>query len=61
MNFSKENLGARRLHEIIEILLEEELFESKQDQLKTVCIDKSYVSKKLQNLNIPLDLKKYLI
>jgi ATP-dependent HslUV protease ATP-binding subunit HslU len=63
LNFSKENLGARRLHEIFEILLEDPLFDGKhsEEQPKLYTINKEYVLEKLKEIMKPLDLKRFLL
>ncbi|MFW6047091.1 MAG: ATP-dependent protease ATPase subunit HslU [Candidatus Woesearchaeota archaeon] len=61
-NETSENIGARRLHTIIEELLEEESFKTgyKDKKLK-VNIDEEYIQKTLKSTIKKHDLKKYVL
>jgi ATP-dependent HslUV protease ATP-binding subunit HslU len=60
-NENNENLGARRLHAVMESLLEEILFEADDSQTKKVVIDIDYVKAHLcKNLELG-NLKKYIL
>jgi len=50
VNERTENIGARRLHTVIERLLEEVSFESGSGSEKTITIDATYVDKCLGEL-----------
>jgi len=61
-NETNENLGARRLHTILEILLEDISFNANgQHPLMNLNIDKEYVDKALSETTKKYDLKKYII
>jgi len=59
VNEGTENIGARRLHTVMERLLEEALFES--DALETQTIDARYVDEKLGELARDEDLSRYIL
>lgn len=61
-NKTAENIGARRLHGVMETLIEDISFNaSGQHPLVEIDIDKKYVSEHLQNVMKEYDLKKYII
>ncbi len=61
VNERTENIGARRLHTVLERLLEEISFEA-SDQIKTeVFVDAAYVDKYLQALVKDDDLSRYIL
>ena len=61
MNLEMENIGARRLHTILEQLLEEISFSAPERAGEAVEIDKSFVVKKLEPLVGNKDLRRYLL
>lgn len=61
VNHSKENLGARRLHELIEALLEDISYGDNLPEDKTIDIDAQFVEKRLTHLRDKQDYKKYLL
>ena len=61
INFSKEDLGARRLHEIIEALLEDISFGENLPEDNRVVIDGYVVDQKLKDITQKIDYKKYLL
>ena len=61
VNSSVENIGARRLHTIIEKVLEEISFNASDRAGKKIIIDKSYVEKNLGNLVKDTDLSKFIL
>ncbi|AHX11126.1 ATP-dependent protease HslVU, ATPase subunit [Neorickettsia helminthoeca str. Oregon] len=61
VNSEVENIGARRLHTIMETLLEEINFESGENKGKTFSIDREYVDKYLQSIIKKLDLSKFIL
>lgn len=60
VNQTNENIGARRLHTVVERLLEEISFEADGDQ-KTVTIDADYVDQQLGELAQDEDMTKYIL
>ena len=61
-NESSENLGARRLHTVMEMLLEDISFNASGDHpMLDVTIDKEYVSKAFANFSKEHDLRKYVL
>lgn len=61
MNFYVENIGVRRLHTILEKIMEEINYDVINYVNKTVVIDKEKVKKSLEGYIKQLDLKKYII
>jgi len=61
VNESVENIGARRLHTILEKLLEEISFHAPDMPDKTVCIDAAYVDAHLGELAADEDLSRYIL
>jgi len=61
LNESQENIGARRLHTIMEKLLEEISFEGPDLKKKTFKIDAAYVHKQLAGIVKDQDLSKYIL
>jgi ATP-dependent HslUV protease ATP-binding subunit HslU len=61
VNDSSENIGARRLHTIVEALLEDYSFEGKQRKPKDVRITAEYVRKKLEGIAQDKDLSRYIL
>ncbi|HSB13091.1 MAG TPA: ATP-dependent protease ATPase subunit HslU [Bryobacteraceae bacterium] len=61
VNESAENIGARRLHTIMEKLLEEVSFEGPDLRKKTVKIDAVYVRKHLADIVKDQDLSRYIL
>ena len=61
VNESSENIGARRLHTIMEKLLEEVSFEGPDMKKKTVKIDANYVKKQLAAIVKDQDLSRYIL
>jgi ATP-dependent HslUV protease ATP-binding subunit HslU len=61
VNEKTENIGARRLHTIMERLLEEISFEACDRSGETVLIDVSYVNKALDALSTDEDLSRYIL
>jgi len=60
-NDSGENLGARRLHTILEKLLEDISFEVDEGEATTVTVDRDYVESKLKINAMTKDIAKYII
>jgi len=61
VNEQAENIGARRLHTIMEKLLEEISFEGPDLKKKTVRIDRAYVQKQLAAIVKDQDLSRYIL
>ena len=61
MNESSENIGARRLHTILEKVLEEISFEGPDLKKKKVRIDAVYVRKQLDDIVKDQDLSRYIL
>ena len=61
VNQSTQNIGARRLHTILERLLEEVSFEAPQAEKKTVVIDDKYVRNKLEAITRNEDLSRFIL
>lgn len=61
VNQRSENIGARRLHTILERLLEEISFEAPDLPEKTVQIDAAYVRQRLESISSDEDLSRYIL
>ena len=61
INSTVENIGARRLHTIIEKVLDEISFAASDKSGKKIVIDKDYVKKNLGNLVKDTDLSKFIL
>jgi len=61
VNERTENIGARRLHTVIERLLEEISFASSDNSGKTITIDVNYVNEHLSDLADNEDLSRYIL
>ena len=61
VNDRTENIGARRLHTLLEKLLEEISFNTTEDDAKTISIDADYVNKQLGDLVQDEDLSRYIL
>ena len=62
VNETTENIGARRLHTLMEKLLEDLLFESSVENVQsTIQVDRVYVDAKLSALSQDEDLSRYIL
>jgi len=61
VNESTDNIGARRLHTILERLLEELLFEAPDMQMGEVKITRQYVDEKIGHIVEDKDLSRYIL
>jgi len=62
VNETTENIGARRLHTLLERLFEEVLFEASDNLAgQKLVVDKQYVDKQLANLANDEDLSRYIL
>jgi len=61
VNERTENIGARRLHTILERLLEEISFEAPERKGEQLLIDRGYVKDKLNDIVMDQDLSRYIL
>jgi len=61
VNNSTENIGARRLHTLMEKLLEDILFDAPDMDAEEVKIDEAYVNGKLKDIMENEDLSRYIL
>jgi ATP-dependent HslUV protease ATP-binding subunit HslU len=61
VNNNTENIGARRLHTILEKLLEDLSFEATEITMETVTITPDYVDEKLANIAKNRDVSQYIL
>ena len=61
VNSNMENIGARRLHTIIETLLEDISFAADEHKGEKITINSDYVDEKLSNIVENRDLSKYIL
>lgn len=61
VNSRSENIGARRLHTIMETLLEELSFEADEHAGETITITSDYVDERLKNIVENQDLSRYIL
>ncbi len=60
-NLSADNIGARRLHTVMEKLLEDLSFNADQMKGQTVVVDDAYVEKMLGSIIVDQDLTRYIL
>lgn len=61
VNRDTDNIGARRLHTILEKLLEDLLFEAPEMQMGEITITEAYVNDKLGSIAANEDLSRYIL
>jgi len=61
VNDKTENIGARRLHTVMERLLQDLLFEAPDVKERKITIDSKYVSEKLGDIVKDQDLSRYIL
>ncbi len=61
VNQATDDIGARRLHTLMECLLEEVLFEAPDMAGQQVFIDRAYVEQKLRRIQQDEDLSRYIL
>ncbi|MEQ9071179.1 MAG: HslU--HslV peptidase ATPase subunit, partial [Gimesia chilikensis] len=61
VNQTTQNIGARRLHTILERLLEEVSYEAPDLKTKKIVIDAAYVQQKLHTIVEDEDLSKFIL
>jgi ATP-dependent HslUV protease ATP-binding subunit HslU len=60
-NRTVENIGARRLHTVIERIVEDVSFDAPDKEGETIEIDDAYVRTKVTEMLLSTDLKKYIL
>jgi len=60
-NDTVENIGARRLHTVVERVIEDISYNVEEYQNRTFVIDEEYVADRLKELNQKVELKKYIL
>jgi ATP-dependent HslUV protease ATP-binding subunit HslU len=61
VNSRTENIGARRLHTVMECLLDDILFDAPDMKKKRIVIDQGYVESKLKDIKDDEDLSRYIL
>ena len=61
VNAKAENIGARRLHTIMEKVLEDISFEADEHKGQTITIDAAFVDEKLKDISSSEDLSRYIL
>ncbi len=61
VNLRMQNIGARRLHTVMEKLLEEVSFDAPDMDHKEIKIDETYVKEKLESITQDEDLSRYVL
>ena len=61
VNQETENIGARRLHTILEKILENVAYEAPDIETKHIVIDKAFVADKLNDVVQNVDLSHYIL
>ena len=61
VNSKTENIGARRLHTLMECLLEDILFDAPDMKEKKLVIDRAFVEDKLKDIKDDEDLSRYIL
>jgi len=61
VNGKTENIGARRLHTVMEKLLEDISYHASKHSGETIVIDAAYVDKRLKDLSQSEDLARYVL
>ena len=63
LNKSVENIGARRLHTVMELIMEEISFEAAEEGMKgkTVVVDKEKVDRRLEGVTKKSDLTRFIL
>lgn len=61
VNTSTENIGARRLHTVLELLLEEVSFDAPNLEGQTVTVTPEYVNERLNKIMEDRDLSRYIL
>jgi ATP-dependent HslUV protease ATP-binding subunit HslU len=61
VNRTVENIGARRLHTVIERIVEEISFDAPEKAGQTIEVDAEYVRSRVKDLLVTSDLRKYIL
>ena len=61
VNASMENIGARRLHTLMERLLEDILFDAPDVEETSISIDSDFVERQLADIARNQDLSRYIL
>lgn len=61
VNRTVENIGARRLHTVIERIVEEISFDAPEKAGQTVEVNQEYVQSRVKDLLVTSDLRKYIL
>ena len=61
VNQTMENIGARRLHTLMERLLEDVLFDAPDIEDRHLTVDAAYVADKLKAIKDDEDLSRYIL
>ena len=61
VNASVENIGARRLHTLLEKILEDISFTASDRSGEKIVVDKKYIEKNLRDLTKDIDLSKFIL
>ncbi len=61
VNEQTENIGARRLHTLLERVLEQISFEAPDQKKKTLLVNAAYVRKQLKDISDDEDLSRYIL
>ncbi len=61
LNHENQNIGARRLHTVLEKLLEDLLYEGPDMQMGDITITENYVNDKIGNIVKDKDLSRYIL
>jgi len=61
VNNQTENIGARRLHTLMECLLEDILFQAPDVDIKKIIINRDYVTNKFKDIKDDQDLSRFIL
>jgi ATP-dependent HslUV protease ATP-binding subunit HslU len=61
VNLTVENIGARRLHTVIERIVEEISFDASERAGEDIVVNAAYVKTKIDGLLVKADLRKYIL
>jgi ATP-dependent HslUV protease ATP-binding subunit HslU len=63
LNKSVENIGARRLHTVMERIMEEISFQAAEEEMKgkQVVVDKNVIQERLKDIQKKNDLTRYIL
>lgn len=61
LNLATENIGARRLHSLIEKIVEDISFEGPDSVQKSFVIDEEFIEEKLKSVAIKADYSRYML